>query len=92
MFRVSLCLLILMTITTGKLGIVLLKLKLLQVIFFNPFFLLRFVEWEDFADHAMVHNPRGGTAVLPKMITAVSTGVDSFGGAGTKKSPKKTHK
>ena len=33
---------------------------------FNVF---RFVEWEDFADHAMVHNPRGGTAVLPKMIT-----------------------
>ena len=29
----------------------------------------RFVEWEDFADHAMVHNPKGGTAVLPKMIT-----------------------
>lgn len=28
-----------------------------------------FVEWEDFADHAMVHNPKGGTAVLPKMIT-----------------------
>jgi hypothetical protein len=28
----------------------------------------RFVEWEDFADHAMVHNPKGGTAVLPKMI------------------------
>jgi len=27
------------------------------------------VEWEDFADHAMVHNPKGGTAVLPKMIT-----------------------
>jgi hypothetical protein len=26
------------------------------------------VEWEDFADHAMVHNPKGGTAVLPKMI------------------------
>mmetsp|Transcript_13655 Transcript_13655/g.22778 ORF Transcript_13655/g.22778 Transcript_13655/m.22778 type:complete len:258 (+) Transcript_13655:92-865(+) len=29
-----------------------------------------FVEWEDFADHAMVHNPKGGTAVLPKMITS----------------------
>lgn len=28
----------------------------------------RFVEWEDFADHAMVHNPKGGTSVLPKMI------------------------
>lgn len=27
------------------------------------------MEWEDFADHAMVHNPKGGTAVLPKMIT-----------------------
>ncbi|RYG63366.1 hypothetical protein EON64_16065 [archaeon] len=24
---------------------------------------------EDFADHAMVYNPRGGTAVLPKIIT-----------------------
>jgi hypothetical protein len=37
----------------------------------RPFFVLiqrRFVEWEDFADHAMVHNPKGGTAVLPKMI------------------------
>lgn len=29
----------------------------------------RFVEWEDFADHAMVYNPKGGTAVLPKVIT-----------------------
>mmetsp|Transcript_2747 Transcript_2747/g.5898 ORF Transcript_2747/g.5898 Transcript_2747/m.5898 type:complete len:268 (-) Transcript_2747:123-926(-) len=28
-----------------------------------------FVEWKEFADHAMVHNPKGGTAVLPKMIT-----------------------
>jgi len=27
------------------------------------------VEWEDFADHAMVYNPKGGTAVLPKVIT-----------------------
>jgi hypothetical protein len=31
-----------------------------------------FVEWEDFADHAMVANPRGGTAVLPKIIIAVA--------------------
>jgi hypothetical protein len=28
-----------------------------------------FVEWEGFAEHAMVYNPKGGTAVLPKMIT-----------------------
>jgi hypothetical protein len=27
-----------------------------------------FVEWKEFADHAMVANPKGGTAVLPKMI------------------------
>lgn len=27
------------------------------------------MEWEDFADHAMVYNPKGGTAVLPKVIT-----------------------
>ena len=31
----------------------------------------RFVEWEDFADHAMVQNPKGGTAVQPKLITEV---------------------
>lgn len=28
-----------------------------------------FVEWEDFADHAMIYNPKGGTAVQPKVIT-----------------------
>lgn len=33
-----------------------------------------YVEWEDFADHAMVFNPKGGTAVLPKMITATDKG------------------
>jgi Ca2+-binding EF-hand superfamily protein len=32
-----------------------------------------FVEWEEFAENSMVQNPRGGTAVLPKMITAVAT-------------------
>jgi hypothetical protein len=30
----------------------------------------RFLKWQDFASHAMVHNPKGGTAVLPKQITA----------------------
>jgi len=54
-----------------------------------------FVEWQDFADHAMVQNPKGGTAVLPKMITAVSKGVDGLGaatkipGENLKKSPHK---
>lgn len=28
-----------------------------------------YVEWKDFADHAMIHNPQGGTAVVPKIIT-----------------------
>jgi hypothetical protein len=49
---------------------------LLKIFSFSLFFCVsrslcfyRFVEWEDFADHAMVHNPKGGTAVLPKMIT-----------------------
>lgn len=31
----------------------------------------RFIEWEDFSAHAMVPNPKSGTAVLPKMITEV---------------------
>jgi hypothetical protein len=31
----------------------------------------RYIEWKDFSDHAMVQNPRGGTAVFPNMITAV---------------------
>jgi len=31
-----------------------------------------FIEWDDFADHAMVQNPRGGTSVLPKVIIAVA--------------------
>ena len=39
----------------------------------------RFVEWEDFADHAMVHNPKGGTAVLPKMITEKAKVDDMMG-------------
>jgi hypothetical protein len=41
------------------------------------------VEWEDFADHAMVHNPKGGTAVLPKMITEKAK-MDGFVGKGKK--------
>mmetsp|Transcript_10075 Transcript_10075/g.9029 ORF Transcript_10075/g.9029 Transcript_10075/m.9029 type:complete len:288 (+) Transcript_10075:44-907(+) len=28
-----------------------------------------YIEWEQFADNSMVYNPKGGTAVLPKMIT-----------------------
>jgi hypothetical protein len=38
--------------------------------FFVVFF--RFVEWKEFSDNIMVQNPRGGTAVFPKMITAVA--------------------
>lgn len=29
-----------------------------------------FIRWENFAEHASVFNPRGGTAVQPKQITA----------------------
>eukprot|EP00602_Paraphysomonas_sp_CaronLab_P005982 CAMPEP_0185035564 /NCGR_PEP_ID=MMETSP1103-20130426/27172_1 /TAXON_ID=36769 /ORGANISM="Paraphysomonas bandaiensis, Strain Caron Lab Isolate" /LENGTH=283 /DNA_ID=CAMNT_0027572703 /DNA_START=30 /DNA_END=881 /DNA_ORIENTATION=+ len=28
------------------------------------------ITWESFSEHALVHNPRGGTAVIPKAITA----------------------
>jgi hypothetical protein len=33
-----------------------------------------FVEWQNFADHAMVPNPKGGTAVIPKMINSLHAG------------------
>lgn len=32
-----------------------------------------FIEWDEFAENAMVYNPRGGTGVLPKMITCKTT-------------------
>lgn len=31
-----------------------------------------FVEWNEFADFSMVQNPRGGSAVVPKMITTMA--------------------
>lgn len=34
------------------------------------------ITWEDFEAHAMVFNPRGGTAVLPKAITATMNSDD----------------
>ena len=45
------------------------------------------MEWEDFADHAMVHNPKGGTAVLPKMITEKAK-MDGFVTRGKKEETK----
>jgi hypothetical protein len=40
-----------------------------------------FVEWEDFADHAMVYNPKGGTAVLPKIIIETAQSHEYEGGS-----------
>ena len=40
------------------------------------FLYIRFILWESFAEHASVPNPRGGTAVLPKQITATFKSCD----------------
>mmetsp|Transcript_119010 Transcript_119010/g.336576 ORF Transcript_119010/g.336576 Transcript_119010/m.336576 type:complete len:113 (+) Transcript_119010:1-339(+) len=48
-----------------------------------------FVEWHDFADHAMIQNPKGGTAVQPKLITQVVKPSDEMRG---RKALHKRHK
>ena len=43
---------------------------LVCLVMFSCFCLVSLIRWEDFAAYAMVANPRGGTAVRPKSITA----------------------
>ena len=47
------------------------------------------IDWESFKRHSMVHNPKGGTAVIPKAITAVMNSEDWTSAAAPPKDRKK---